>query len=245
MIGSYELTVALLSVAFSLGGVVVCLCQKSFRRYLFLNLYLLFSIAFTLGCLYFIRTAGYESRIYFYFYYTGDALFNILGYLLIASFFDHMFRQSVFRPYVRPTLAIFFVLVVAVSALFVLHNYSQLYGRFVIELQQNMFFVGVLLTFLLWISMSYLQAESRRFVLLISGLGIYFSAHAANYAMRFLFRGADMTTILTKVPPLAYTFMVLLWLYTFWRVPEGEPMVEPAGQPQARESLVKVQISRE
>lgn len=241
MIGTYDLIVALLSVAIALGAVGVCLRQRCFRRYLFVNLYLLSSVWFTLGSLYLIRTQGYNSLSYFYFYYTGDAIQNIIGYLLIAAFFDQMFRRSMFHSYVRPTLAIFFLLVVGISALFVWRNYSTLYSSFLIELQQNMFFVGVLLTFLLWLSMNYLHAESRRFVLLVSGLGIYFSAHAVNYALQFLSSG--LKNALTMVPPLAYTLMVALWLYTFWRVPEGEAAVAPV--PRLEESLVKVKISSE
>ena len=69
MIGTYDLIVALLSVALALGAVGVCLCQRCFRRYLFVNLYLLSSVWFTLGSLYVIRTQGYNSLSYFYFYY--------------------------------------------------------------------------------------------------------------------------------------------------------------------------------
>lgn len=243
MIGTYDLVVALLSVGLSLGAVIVCLRKDCFFRYFLLNLYLLVSAAHTLGSLYLIASYGYDSITYFYFYYTGDALGSIIGYLLIATFFDQMFRPSVFHPYVRPTLAIFFLFVVGVSGVFISRGVSQLYSTFVIELQQNMFFVGVLLTFLLWISMSYLRAESRRFVLLISGLGIYFSAHAANYALQFLF--ASLDPVLARVPPLAYSLMVSVWLYTFWRVPEGEAAVEAGARAGPREALVKVQIPRE
>ncbi|MEE9236050.1 MAG: hypothetical protein V3U28_11485 [Candidatus Acidoferrales bacterium] len=246
MFGSYDLVVTLLGVIASLGAVVVCLRQKAFQAYMFLNLYLLFSIIHSLGTLYFIKSFGYESLAYFYFYYFGDVIASILGYLLIASFFDRLLRRSMFAPYVRPTLTIFFLLVVGVSALFVLQNYSRLYSRFLIELQQNMFFVGVVLTFLLWISMNYLHAENRRFVLLVSGLGIYFSAHAANYALRFFFRASDdptMAAALSRIPPLAYILMVSLWLYTFWRVPVGEPAVEPIARGRPEENLVKVHLS--
>lgn len=246
MIGAYEVTILWLSVILALAVAVVCVRNKCFLRYFFLNSYLLFFTAHTLGGFYLLRTQGYNSLSYFHFYYTGDAILSVIGYLLVASFFDQLLRGSIFRPYVRPTLAIFFFLVIGVSGVFVLRNYSHLYSRFVIEFEQNMFFVGVLLTFLLWISMSYLQAESRRFVLLVSGLGIYFSAHAANYALRFLFPGPthpNLLEILSRVPPLAYTFMVVLWLYAFWRVPEAEVAVEPAERAGARENLVKVKIS--
>jgi hypothetical protein len=105
-----------------------------------------------------------------------------------------------------------------------------------------MYFVGVLLTLLLWISMGYLAAESRRFVLLVSGLGIYFTSHAANYALHIVFPKQALADALTRVPPLMYTVMVALWLYAFWRVPEAEPVVEAA--PEApRPALAKANPS--
>jgi hypothetical protein len=212
----------MLSVTLALGTVFVCLRSNVFRRYPFLNIYLLVTVAFTCGC-YYVRSAfGYTSLEYFKFYYTGDAVLTVVLYLLIGSLFDQMFRNSSFHRYVRPTLAIFFFLVVGVSALFIMRNVDHLYSRFVIELQQNMYFVGVLLTFLLWTSMSWLGAESRRFALVVSGMGIFFAALAGNYALRFLWGGVDKVAT-GVIPPLAYTVMVSLWLYTFLRVPEGEP----------------------
>lgn len=245
MIGIYELIVLWLSVILALAVGSVCLYKSYFRRYFVLNLYLLANTAFTLVGYYVYSIYGYDSTEAFYFYYIGDAIPNIVGYLLIGSFFDRMLRESHFREYVRPTLAIFFLLVVVISGVFVSGSTDRalVFPLFVIEFEQNMYFVGVLLTFLLWISMTSLRAESRRFVLLVSGLGIYFSAHAANYALQFLTPALE--NVLIKVPPLAYTFMVLLWLYTFWRVPEAEEAVAPAARAGPEEALVKVQISRE
>lgn len=250
MVGTYELIVEALSVLLALGTVWVCGRQKSFSRYAFLNFYLLANVAFSVGCFYVRSVYGYTSPQYFYFYYTGDAIPNIVGFLLIGSFFHRLLRESVFHRYVRPTLVIFFLLVVGISGIFIYGGVerARLLPRFVIQFEQNMYFVGVLLTFLLWISMSYLRAESRRFALLVSGLGIYFSAHAANYALRFFFHASNdpaVAAVLGRVPPLAYTLMILLWLYTFRRVPEGEPAVEAATRAGPQEAPVKVEISRE
>jgi len=223
MIGVYELVILSLGVLLPLGTVGVCLYQRVFLRYILLNLYLLANVAFMAGGYYVLSHFGYDSSHYRFFYYTGDALVNITGFILIGSFFDRLLRESVFHKYVRPTLMIAFLLIVAISARFLAGNLDRFYSRFVYEFQQNMYFVGVLLTFLLWISMSYLQAETRRFVLLVSGLGIYWSAHAANYALQYLVPA--LGPLLTKIPPLAYNLMALLWLYTFWRIPEGEVAV--------------------
>lgn len=228
MSGSYDSVVAALSVIFSLGIVGVCLYKKCFTRYLLLNLYILSGVLFTLVTQYILHTFGYTSVQYFYAYFAGDPFVTTFAYLALASFFDQMFRQSIFRQYVRPTLAIFFVLVVGVSALAIGRSTGtpHFYSTFVLEFQQNMYFVGVLLTFLLWLSMMYLGAETRRFALLVSGMGIYFTAHAATYAATFLF--ASVEPIAARVLPIAYSLRALVWLYTFLVVPEEEAAAEPA-----------------
>ena len=228
MIGTYEVSVEMLSVLLALGILILCLRQGLFSRYLILNLYLLANVAFTLGNLYVRSLYGYTSLQYFYFYYTGDAIVTVINYVLIGSFFNYMFRHSVFRKYVQLTISFFFVGVVIVSGMFISSSVERFYSTWVYEFEQNMYFVGVLLTFLLWMTMTYLGAETRRFALLVSGMGIFFAAHAANYALLFL--SPSMDFLVGKVPPLAYNFMVGLWLYTFLRVPEEEVAVQPARQ---------------
>lgn len=234
MASIYDVAIELLSVVLALGVVGVCLRRRVFSRYFFLNLYLLANAAFSIGC-YLVRSQyGYDSDQYFYFYYTGDAIPNIVGYVLIGTFFDRLLRGSSFHQYVRPTLVFTFLLILAISGRFVWQSVYRLESQYVYELQQNIYFVGVLLTFLLWISLSYLSAQNTRFVLLVSGLGIYFSIHAGNYALQLL--APALREYVYRVPPLAYILMVGLWLYAFIRVPEAEPVVVTAPGEESGES---------
>ncbi len=242
MVGIYDLVIEILGVLFALGMVVVCLRERLFSRYLILNLYLLANIAFTLGNFYVRSLYGYTSLQFFYFYYMGDAIVTVINYLLIGSFFSYVFRHSVFRKYVQLTISFFFVGVVIVSGMFISGSADRFYSSWMSEFEQNMYFVGVLLTFLLWMTMSYLGAETRRFALLVSGMGIFFAAHAATYALRFLF--PVFAPQMTAVPPLAYNFMVGLWLYTFLCVPEEEVAVQPAHQVFQRLAPVGAHSSR-
>jgi hypothetical protein len=232
--GIYDQVILWLSVVLALAAVFVCAYKSSFLRYFWLNLFLLSGIAFTLGCYYVQSVFGYDSDQYFYFYYTGDAVFNILGYVLIGTFFDRLLRPSSFHQYVRPTLVFTFLLILAISGRFVWQSVYRFESQFVYEFQQNIYFVGVLLTFLLWISLSFLSAQNTRFVLLVSGLGIYYSIHAGNYALQFL--APALREYVYRVPPLAYVLMVGLWLYAFIRVPEAEPVVVTASEKEFRES---------
>lgn len=245
MVSAYDLIIEGLSVLLALGVVGVCLRSRCVSRNLFLNTYLIGAVVITWGRYYVRQLYGYESPHYFYFFYTTDAVGHILSFLLIGSFFYRMLRDSAFQKYVLPTLAIFFLGVVGVSQLVIVRSMERFsVVRFLPEFQQNMFFVGVLLTFLLWISMSYLRAESRRFVLLVSGLGIYFSAHAVSYAFQTLFLSPAVAAALTKVPPVAYTVMVSLWLYTFLRVPEGEPAYVPQGAAAEKPAYAPAAVGR-
>jgi hypothetical protein len=215
---TYDQVILWLSVLLALSTVVVSAYRGAFLSYFWLNFYLLSSAAFTIGCYYVQSAFGYDSDQYYYFYYVGDAIPNIVGYVLIGTFFDRLLRNSAFHKYVRPTLAMAFLLLLAISGRFIWGSIARLNSRFVYEFQQDIYFVGVLLTFLLWLSMGYLRAQSRRFALLVSGLGIYFAIHAGNYALQFL--APALRELVYRVPPLAYIFMVAVWCYAFLRVPE-------------------------
>ncbi|MCH7765127.1 MAG: hypothetical protein IH916_01010, partial [Acidobacteria bacterium] len=92
MVGTYDLVIEVLGAVLALGVVGISARQGFFKRYLFLNVYLLTNVVFTSGCYYVRSLYGYRSVEYFDFYYTGDAIPNIVGYLLIGSFFDRLLR---------------------------------------------------------------------------------------------------------------------------------------------------------
>jgi hypothetical protein len=103
------------------------------------------------------------------------------------------------------------------SYLLVRQHQTQLTNRFVVELSQNLYFVGVVLTYLLWGAVIKLRETRTRLVQLVLALGIYFSASAGAYALRNMYPGLAITKF---IPPLAGTFLPLAWAYTFWRVSE-------------------------
>jgi hypothetical protein len=233
MVSAYDLVVEMLSIMLGLSIVYYSVRSGKFFSYLFLNLYVLANVAFTLGCYYVRNLYGYDSFQYYYFYYAGDPFPNILAYVLIGWFFDRLLKQSAFHQYVRPTLIAAFLLIVVISARFLSGSLPRFHSEFVFEFQQNIYFVGVLLTLLLWISMSYLQVEGGRFTLMVSGLGVYFATHAVSYAVRFLFPILDPVAV--KIIPLAYNVMLALWLYALVYVSESEAALVSARELRARE----------
>jgi hypothetical protein len=85
-------------------------------------------------------------------------------------------------------------------------------------MSQNMYFVGLVLTYLLWVAVFKLRETRARLVQLVLALGAYFSATAALYAFRNMFPAMHtmaqvMNTFLGALLPVA-------WAYTFTWVPE-------------------------
>jgi hypothetical protein len=57
-----------------------------------------------------------------------------------------------------------------------------------------------------------------RIVLFVASLGIFFSAHAAVYGLRYMFPSLGICKL---IPPILGMWLPLSWLYTFTRVREG------------------------
>jgi FlaA1/EpsC-like NDP-sugar epimerase len=170
------------------------------------------------------RRFGFHSTEYVYVYYYTDSLLTILLFFAIWGLYEQVFKQMAVSQYIRVTAALLLVGTALVSYLIVRENQTHLVTRFVVELAQNLYFVGLLLTLLLWGAVTKLKETRARLVHLILSLGIYFSANAAIYAVRNLFPGAELTKMLI---PLVGTFLPLAWAYTFTRIPE-EARLAPA-----------------
>lgn len=242
MIGTFAQILILLGITLEVLVIGTCVRRGWFRKYLVLNLLLVFNILTDLvrcGTLYLF---GYTSPEYFYSYLYSDAVLSVLSYLLIVSFFDAIFRESVFRRYVRPTLGFLFVLIIAISALVLSRTSSHVTSRLYYEIQQNLYFAGLLLNFFLWVSLNHLRVESKRLALLVAGLGIFFASNAAKYSFHYLFQGTALSSIATSISPVAFLLMVSLWAYTFLRVPEDMPVAEPANQGEGLGAPVRLEI---
>lgn len=220
MLGPFDYALILLSFfAEAYVGVYLITSRKSFR-YLSLALYMLLLSFETISGVWVIRHFGYSSRVYNYFYYYTTALLTILLFFVIMSFYQQVFEQMGVGKYVRGAS----IMLLSATALFsfgVVHqNRDQLASRFVVEMSQNLYFIGVVLTYLLWGAILKLRETRTRLIQLVLALGIFFSADAAGYALRNLFPGLEVS-FLRWIPPIVETFLPLAWAYTFTKVPEG------------------------
>lgn len=161
---------------------------------------------------------GIQSNEYFYFYMYSDALLTIFLYFALISLYVHVFDEMKVESIVRMTA----VLLLAGTALFsygVVEQSSQrIFTHFVFELSQNLYFVGLVLTYLLWAAILKLRETRTRLIQLVLSLGIYFSVFAATLAMRNLF--PNLQVVWEYIAPLFGCLLPLSWAYAFWRLPE-------------------------
>jgi hypothetical protein len=208
--------------AFLEAGVVVCAWRAGcFRRYLTLNLYMLAAFLVNVGRFAIYYRSGFQinSGPYIYFYFYSDALLTLLMYFAVMTLFHLVFEEMRASRYVHGAA----VLLLSGTALFsylVIRNHyqnpSHMAGRFVAELSQNLYFVGAVLTFVLWSAILKLRETRLQLIQLVLSFGIFFCAYAATYALWNLLH----VQVFRLGPAVLGTLLPLSWAYTFTKVPE-------------------------
>ena len=199
--------------------------KKAFRPYLFLNLYMAASLFVSIGRYNILEHYGLQSSQYGYFYYYSDALLTILLYFALTSLYSRVFSEMNAEQMVKLGAVLLLAGTAAFSYGVVHQAENRLLTRFVIELQQNLYFVGLVLTYVLWAAVLKLRETRTRLIQLVLSLGVYFSLLAANYALRNLY--PSLTSLFQILPPLVGCFLPAAWMYAFWRVPD-EARLAPA-----------------
>ena len=217
MLGSIDYAMWILGTSFEVGVVVCILRAGSVRRYLSIVFYMLAEVLASSGRLFVLLHAGYASHEYFYFYYYSDALLVICLYFALMGLYSQVFQEMQVSRYLRVAA----ILLLGVTAWFtygvVADSRDRLLTHFVVELSQNLYFVGVVLTYLLWGAMMKLRETRTRLVQLVLSLGVCVSAFAATYALRNLYPGFSLWQY---TPPLLAIGLPAAWAYTFLRVSE-------------------------
>jgi hypothetical protein len=101
---------------------------------------------------------------------------------------------------------------------------NRLAHFFAYELSQNLYFVGIILTYLLWGAVLKLRETRTRLVQIVLSLGLYFSAYAASYALVNVSPGV---TVVKYASPLLGCLLPLAWCVTIMRYSE-ESRLSPA-----------------
>jgi hypothetical protein len=166
---------------------------------------------------------GLNSSEYVYFYYYSDALLTICLYFALTSLYSSVFAELKAERYVSFGAFSLLVGTALFSYAVVQQSSSKLITHFVVELSQNLYFVGLVLTYVLWASILKLRETRTRLIQLVLSMGVYFSLFAATYALRNLY--PSMSSVLQALPPLIACFLPTAWAYAFWRLPEEARLV--------------------
>ena len=203
---------------------VVCALSKGcFRRYLALNLYMLASCASSMAGYRVLFVYGFGSSQYVYFYYYSHLLLTIALFFVLISLYSHVFDEMGADRLVRFG-AVLLLLGTSIFSFAAVHAAEdRIVTRFVVEVSQNLYFVGVVLTYVLWGAMLKLRESRTRLIQLVLSLGVYFSMLAANYALRNLY--PSMSAIWTFLPPVLGCLLPVAWSYAFLRLPEDARLI--------------------
>jgi hypothetical protein len=211
-----------IGTAFELAFVVCSLLRKSFLRYLFLNLYFLLTLASSLFRHFVLTHYGFGSDRYRYAYFYSDVLLTLVLYVAVISLYSRVFGELRFSKYVRLSAVMLLLGTAAFSYAVVAQSKERLGTDFAYELSQNLYFVGLVLTYILWGAILKLGETRTRLVQIVLSIGLYFSAYAASYALVNL---ADKYTVVQYLGPVVSCLLPLSWTITMWRYSEEARLV--------------------
>jgi len=224
--GTMQYVVWLIGALLELAVVVCAIKRKAFRRYIFLNLYMASEVVASAIRFEILQHYGFTSLTYAYFYYYSDALLTILLFLVLSSLYSEVFGELNAERYVRMGSVVLFAGTALFSFAVVQQSSARILSHFVYEISQNLYFVGLVLTYILWAAILKLRETRTRLIQLVLSLGVYFSLYAANYALRNLYPSAE--AVFTVLNPLIGCFLPFAWAYAFWKLPE-DARLAPAG----------------
>jgi hypothetical protein len=203
---------------------VLCLLKKrAFTKHFTIVIYVCSSIAVGVGRYSIMATSGFYSFSYYYFYFYSDALLTICLYFVLMNLYAHVFSEMGVSRLVRGGAMLLLAGTAGISYHMVAMSTDRLVTHFVIELSQNLYFVGVVLTYLLWGAMTKLRENRTRLMQLVLSTGVYFSMFAGTYALGNMYPNLDLV-VWRYVFHLMAMWLPVSWTYTFWKVPEDARM---------------------
>jgi hypothetical protein len=169
---------------------------------------------------------GYGSAQYQNFYWLSDVALALGAFLLICAFFRRAcaHEEKLWRL-TRLLLVFAFILVVALSALFITRNYTQLFTRFIIEFSQNLYFTCLVLNTLLYVMIQQLAIDDDELGLLVCGIGVQFAGEAACLALvNLTFAQNYARALFSLLGPTCTLGMLVTWIYGITKKPETVPV---------------------
>jgi hypothetical protein len=224
MPGSVELFIWYLGTAFELAFVVCSIARKSFFTYFFLNLYMLLDVLVEIARWLVLEKYGQGSDQFMHAYYYTDMLLTVVLYVVLISLYSRVFGELRFAKHMRLAAVVLLLGTAGFSYAVVAQSDNRLVTSFAYELSQNLYFVGIILTYLLWGAILKLRETRTRLVQIVLSLGLYFSAYAASYA---LMNVSPEVPVVKYASPLLGCLLPLAWCITIMRYSE-ESRLAPA-----------------
>ena len=222
MLGPVEYVSWLAVISVEICSIVFILKSGALRKYFTLLLYLSACLANSVGCYSIIQTSGYASEAYSYYYYYSDFLLTISLYFVLMSLYSHVFSQLGVGQIIRIFAILLLGATSGISYYMVAASSDRMITHFVAELGQNLFFVGVVLTYLLWGAMVKLKENRARLMQLVLSLGVYVSLSSGSYALMNMY---PRLALWHYFMPLIDLWLPLSWTFTFLKVPEDRLIV--------------------
>ena len=220
MLGPVDYLIWITIFLVELSCVVILLRKRAFTQHFTIVLYLLASLGTSAGRYLVLATTGFTSNAYAYFYYYSDAVLTIFLFFVLMSFYSHVFSEMGVSKMVRGGAMLLLGGTALISYHMVASSSDRLITRFANELSQNLYFVGVVLTYLLWGAMMKLRENRTRLMQLVLALGVYFSAFAGTYALKNMYP----SSFIWQYFQLIAIWLPVSWAYSFMKVPEEARM---------------------
>lgn len=221
MLGPVDYAVWLLVTLTDLFCLFCLLKKKAYRQHFTIAIFLASSIAVSVARYLILVSSGLKSSSYFYFYYYSDAVLTICLYFVLMSFYGQVFSQMGVGKWVRSGALLLLGGTALISQHMVSSSSDRLLTKFAYELSQNLYFVGVVLTYLLWGAMMKLHENRTRLMQLVLGLGVFLSAFAGSYALRNMYPDLAIWRYFIHVMAV---WLPASWALTFLRTPEEARM---------------------
>src|ERR1700723_2458291 len=225
MPGSASYAILLLGTLLEALVVVCAVRRKVLRKYFILNLYMLLCVFVSFGRYHVMTHDGVTSITYRYFYFYSDALLTIILYFGLISLYLSVFEEMKVERYLRIGAIVLLAGTSWFSYAVVSQSSHRMLTYFAFELSQNLYFVGLVLTYVLWAAVLKMRQTPAQLIQLVLSLGIYFSFFAASYALTNLH--PTLYSRVSVLIPVVGCLLPLSWAYAFWRVP-NEARLSPA-----------------
>ena len=217
MLGPVDYTIWLVVVFVELFCLACLLWKKAFKKYFTLVLYMFCSLAVDYGSYRVIETSGYRSNAYFYFFFYSDLLLAICLFFVLMNLYSHVFSEMGVAKHIRAAAMALLAGTTGISYYMIAASSTKLVTHFVAELAQNLYFVGIVLTYVLWIAMAKLHENRTRVTQLVLSMGVYVSFSAGSFALINLYLHHGIWKYYFQIISL---WLPVCWTYTFMKVPE-------------------------